>query len=71
MNWDKHKSSDGSIDLVSVLEEAIPFEVRCVAFSDAARHLQGIMAMQPIFSRQAAAVAIAQAVQIAQPGNAL
>jgi len=65
MDWHKHKTRDGNIDLLSALEEAIPIYDRTVAFGDARSFLEDVANFQPIGSRQAAAIALAQAVRIA------
>lgn len=62
-NWESYRLADNSIDLVSVfLSEADQTMMK--AQGEALGFLQHIMSIQPIRSRQAAAVALAFAYSI-------
>lgn len=57
MNWEAHRREDGSIDLVAAFAEinGVPPDARVAAY------LNMIQNLQPVKSRQTAAVAIAAA----------
>lgn len=61
MNWEAHRREDGSIDLVAVFTEinGVSPNVRVTAY------LNMIQNLQPVKSRQTAAVAIAVAYYLA------
>lgn len=63
MDWNNYRRSDGSIDLIAVWE--IDAHNAGVPRNRAVRFLQHVEWLQPINSRQAAALAVAQATQIA------
>lgn len=62
-NFEKHRRDDGSIDLIAVYEEAAENE-RIQHWREAEYFLSNIEEIHRISSRQAAAVAIATAIQI-------
>lgn len=63
INWDRFMNSHGHIELVECFLATYPW---CENSEPAKKYLWSIMDLQPIRSRQAAAIAIATAARIAE-----
>lgn len=69
VNWAQHRRADGTIDLSAALKAARADE-KPLAFPEVAdAYLGQVEAFQPIFSRQAAALALLEAEKRGQEGQ--